>query len=150
MQRYKQEIGGQLPEGWLVGKESIMFLEPNGEANVIASSEPLGTGIDTKQYAELQGDLLRKDFEGYVYVETVFEQVEVWGGKQGYLRRFQWEPPDNVPVTQIQIYYVENGRGYTATATVPSKYEERFELQLRLILGALTIESQPTATPAGD
>jgi hypothetical protein len=137
MQRFKPQISCLLPDGWFA-KESITLLEPNGQANVIASSEPLGADIDTKHYAEVQGDLLRKDFPGYT--ETVFEPVEVWGGRQGYLRRFQWEPPDGVPVTQIQIYYAENGRGYTATATVPSEKKERLELQLRLILGNLIIQ----------
>ena len=41
---------------------------------------------------------------------------------------------------QIQLYYAENGRGYTATATTPSTQFERFELQFRQLLGGLALE----------
>jgi hypothetical protein len=138
MQSFKPRITSHLlPDGW-AAKESITLLEPNRKANVIASSEPLAAGIDTKSYADMQGDLLRSDFPGYT--ETLFEPTEVWNGRPGYIRRFQWEPPNVPPVTQIQIYYTENGQGFTATATVPSEDSEHFELQLRLILGGLTID----------
>ncbi len=137
MQRFKPRITSVAPDGWFI-KESITLLEPNGRANVIASSEPLDTSIDSRLYAEAQGDQLRKEFKGYI--ETIFEPTEVWNGRQGYMRRFQWEPEDSVPVTQIQIYFAENGRGYTATATVPSKESEQFELQLRMVLGGLMID----------
>ena len=62
------------------------------------------------------------------------------GGKSGYIRRFEWTPPDGVAVTQIQLYYAEEGRGYTATATTPSTQFERFEMQFRQLLGGLALD----------
>jgi hypothetical protein len=102
------------------------------------SSEPLDLDIDTQAYAQVQGDVLRDEFPGYR--EFVFEPTQIFGGRAGILRRFEWKPPDGEPVIQIQLYYVEHGRGYTATATTLAIYAKRFELDLRLVLGGLRID----------
>lgn len=137
MDRFKPQLTAPLPEGWFA-KESITLLAPDGKANVIASSEPLDQGIDTQRYAEVQGELLRKEFPGYR--EFAFEPTKMLGDRQGYIRRFEWTPPDGVAVTQIQLYYAENGRGYTATATTPTTDFERFEMQFRQLLGGLKLD----------
>ena len=77
------------------------------------------------------------EFPGYE--EKSFDRMEVFGGRPGYLRHFQWTPPDDVPVTQLQLYYVESGRGYTATATTPTDAFPARELLLRQILLGLRI-----------
>jgi hypothetical protein len=125
-------------EDWLA-KESHTVLAPSGQANVIASSEPLDPDVDVHQYADAQGSLLRTEFARYV--EQEFRPELVFGGRPGYLRRFSWTPPDGVPVTQIQVYYAENGRGYTATATTPTSSFEEYGDQLRQILGDMFIEA---------
>jgi hypothetical protein len=141
MSRFRPSLTAPLPEGWFA-KESITLLAPDGQANVIASSEPLAPDIDTAAYANVQGDLLTKEFPGYQ--EFSFEPTEIFGGnRQGFVRRFEWLPPDGVAVMQIQIYYAEPGRGYTATATTPSSEFERFELELRDVLEGLVVESAP-------
>lgn len=138
--RFKPKLSATLPEGWFV-KESITILAPDGQANVIASSEPLDPSINTKRYAEVQGELLSSEDEGFPgYREFQFGPTEVLEGRKGYMRRFEWIPPDGDPVTQIQLYYVDNGRGYTATATTPSANVQDFELVLRQLLGELRIE----------
>ncbi|MDT5009906.1 MAG: hypothetical protein QOH57_1523 [Mycobacterium sp.] len=123
MERVERRLSMPLLEGWFA-KESMTLLAPDGQANVIASSEPLDSGIDTQAYANVQGDLLRREFPGYV--EHSFEPFPAFG-RQGWLRVFQWAPPDGVRVTQMQMYFAENGRGYTATATTPSTQLARFE-----------------------
>jgi hypothetical protein len=137
VQRFKPQLTAPLPEGWFA-KESITLLAPDGQANIIASSEPLDPSIDTDRYSEVQGELLRKEFPGYR--EFAYEPAQMLGGRRGFIRRFEWTPPDGVPVTQIQLYYAENGRGYTATATTPSTAFERFELQFRQLLGGLQLD----------
>jgi hypothetical protein len=138
MARYRPTISASLPEGWFA-KESITLLAPDGMANVIASSEPLDEGIDTNEYAKVQGDLLTKEFPGYE--EFSFEETEAFGRGKGYLRRFAWLPPDGDPVVQLQLYYTEPGRGYTATATTPSTNFARFEFVLRDILEGLVVDA---------
>lgn len=133
---FQPQLTIPLFEGWLA-KESITILAPDGQANVIASSEPLDPSIDTSQYAQIQGDLLRKEFPGYQ--EHAFEPARILGGKNGYIRRFEWFPPDGVPVTQIQLYYAEQGRGYTATATTPTSQFGRFEVEFRQLLGGIAV-----------
>ena len=114
---HQNEITAAVPEGWFV-KESTTLIAPDGQANIIASSEPLDPSIDTNRYAEVQGELLRQEFPEYA--EQSFEQVEIFGDRVGYLRSFEWTPPDGVRVAQIQLYYAEANRGYTATATTPA------------------------------
>ncbi len=134
---FKPTITAVRPDGWFA-KESATVLSPDGQANVIASSEPLDRSIDTERYASVQGDLLRKEFPGYR--EFSFGPTPVFGGHQGFLRHFEWVPPDGVPVTQLQQYFARNGRGYSATATTSSARFVEIETRLRAILGGLRID----------
>jgi hypothetical protein len=138
MRRFRGDISGPVPQGWFA-KHSITLLSPDGQANVIASSEPLDPSVDTARYAQLQGDLLGKEFRGFV--EQEYREVELFGGRKGYLRAFEWRPPDGEPVTQIQIYHASGGRGFTATATTPSARFPEKEFLLRQIMADLVIET---------
>lgn len=135
--RFEPHLTAPLPAGWFA-KESLTLLSPDGQANLIVSSEPLDPSVDTTQYAAVQGDLLAREFPGYH--QLAFEPARMLGSRQGYIRRFEWRPPDGLPVTQLQQYYVESGRGYTATATVPSTLFERFEDQFLELLGGIRID----------
>jgi hypothetical protein len=137
MRRFRGEISGPVPQGWFA-KDSITLLSPDGQANVIASSEPLDPSIDTVRYAEVQGQVLNKEFPGFD--EREYGELEVFGGHTGYIRAFEWRPPDGEPVTQIQMYYASGGRGFTATATTPSAQFAGKEFLLRQILSDLVIE----------
>lgn len=132
--RFAGGLSLELPGGWFA-KESVTIISPDGQANLIASSEPLDHTINTADYARIQGDLLRKEFPGYI--EHAFVAARVFGGQPGFIRRFSWTPPDGVPVTQIQLYYAETGRGFTATATTPSAQFDRFESTFRQLLASL-------------
>jgi tetratricopeptide (TPR) repeat protein len=145
MRTFHPVLVGSLPGTWFA-KESMTLLAPDGQANVIASSEPLDETIDTHHYAEVQGDLLRNEFPGYD--ERRFEKKTMFGGREGYIREFEWTPPDGVPVTQIQLYYTEAERGFTATATTPSSHFPAVELELRQLLDALIIDQSSPDSPA--
>ena len=83
--------------------------------------------------------MLRDEFPGYQ--ELAFEETELFGGRRGYIRQFEWSPPDGVRVSQIQLYYTEDGRGYTATATTPKDNFPGVELVLRQLLSGLRIRA---------
>lgn len=138
-------IVGVNGDGWYF-KESFTYLSPDGEANIIASSEPVEADLDSDAYAGVQGELLQKEFPGYE--QYAFEPMLVFGDHSGYMRRFQWNPPNRDPVMQIQIYYASGGRGYTATATTSSGMYERFAGQLRAVLESLYIA--PPEAPPGE
>lgn len=133
---FRPELTAPVPENWFT-KGSTTLLAPDGQANVIASSEPLDPTMTVEMYAEVQGELLEREFPGYVLKS--YESVSVLGGLQGYIRHFEWTPPDGVTVTQIQIYYVQTGRGYTATATTPKEAFAERELVLREVLRGLRL-----------
>ena len=135
MDRFERRVSVPLLESWYA-KESVTLLAPDGQANVIASSEPLDPEIDTQTYADVQGDLLRREFPGYR--EQSFKPFPAFG-RQGFLRVFEWSPPDGVTVIQMQMYFVEDGRGYTATATTPATQFARFERIFGLILNDISI-----------
>ena len=131
-------LAAGVPSGWF-RKESLTILAPNGQGNVIFSCEPLSPEIDAFGYADVQGNLLRREFERYQ--EESFEPGLVFGDKSGYVRRFNWAPPDGVPVSQTQLYYAVPGRGFTATATAPgprgamSQQLEQILMSLRIVDG---------------
>jgi hypothetical protein len=99
------------------------LLAPDGQANVIVSREPLEPTLATEKYAEIQGQLLRREFPRFE--EFSFGPLHTSTGIV-LLRHFAWTPPDGVPVTQLQTYYVEAGTGFTSTATSPSSSFERY------------------------
>lgn len=136
MEPLVRRIGMGVPDGWHA-KESLTVVDPQGQANVIVSSEPLDASVDVREYAMEQGRILDREFVGYY--EESFEPAIVFGGRNGYIRRFGWSPSDGVPVRQIQVYAVEEGRGFTATATTPLNSFVHFEAQFSAIIGSLDI-----------
>jgi len=112
--RVSSSIGGEIPTGWL-WKETMTLLAPDGTSNVIASSEPLPDGVDAAAFARSQGELLYRTLPAYA--ELDFSPSAAFGTPDGFVRTFEWAPPEGQPVTQVQIYAVVGNRAYTATAT---------------------------------
>ena len=118
------------------------------QARVIASSESLPPGTTSERYAQHQGELLRQELQEYE--EVSFGATKLFGGRRGFLRRFRWTPPEHEEITQVQLYYVEVDRGYTATATTPSAIVASTEEVLLAILDGLAIERSATpGSPSG-
>jgi hypothetical protein len=141
MTEFRPEIVAAVPDGWFV-KGSTTLLAPDGQANVIASSEPLDPSIDSEQYATVQQELLKKEFPEFALKS--FERVTVLGDREGYVSTFEWTPPDSQRIAQAQLYYAENGRGYTATATTPAINLTALEPILHEVLRGLRLERNST------
>lgn len=92
----RRRLLAEPPPGWFV-KESLTLLAPDGQANVIISSEPLDRSLTTTEYADIQGGLLVREFPGFR--EHSYDLAVVFGVFPGYLREFSWLPPDGVEVT---------------------------------------------------
>lgn len=123
-----------LPAGWFL-KESLTLLSPDGASNVIVTAEPLDPTMTAERYAALQGARLVSEFPDYR--QASFEPCVAFGRMPGFIREFSWWPRDGVPVTQLQVYAAEGGRGFTGTATAPSTvYVERAALLRELLLSA--------------
>ena len=130
-------ISASLPSEW-DWKDSITLYHPSGQANVIFTTEPVPDDLDVGSYAEVQGKQLKDEFPGYD--EQAAGEGAVFGRDDGYIRRFTWAPLDGTPVAQTQFYFVEGGRGYTATATVSLRYLE-LEPEVLAVLSSLQIGS---------
>lgn len=136
--RTRSSIQLDLPAGWFF-KESYTLLAPDGQANVIASSEPLKPSMGAKEYAEAQGDLLQSGFNEYK--PHSLEPFFVHGvDGDAWLREFTWNPEGRDPVTQLQLYAVRPGRGFTVTATTPTADAERYYSILSDVLTSLVVE----------
>jgi hypothetical protein len=143
MERFITGMSVPLPDGWTV-EESLTLVHPQREANVIASTEPMDGAQTVKDYAVAQGEILRREFAGYQEV-SLEEFSHAFGRGSGWIRRFSWTPPDGVPIEQLQVYYTEAGRSFTATATAQASDFERLEPLLRDALQGLTITDQASS-----
>lgn len=133
----------ELPQTWHY-KESYTLLAPDGQANLIMSSEPLADEIDSDAYAHVQGEILGREFPDYA--EITFEPYVIEGlDGHGWIREFQWVPPDGAPVRQTQIYGVAFGRGYTATATSPVTEYERYRADMAALLSSIAVDVDKAA-----
>ena len=140
LSRFELTYSESLFDGWLA-KESLTLRAADGMANVIASSEPLDPATDSKAYAAAQDQVLG-ELPGFL--QHAFERREMFGDRRGFMRRFEWLEPDGVAIMQVQLYYADAGRGYTATATTPKSEFGRYEFTLEDVLESLVIK------PAGE
>lgn len=102
---------------------------------MIFSSEPVEEEMDTQALTELNGQLLLEEFPEFE--ELSLEPLYLPDERLAYVRDFTWNPPDGAPVRQSQLYYVEEERGYTATATTSIELFPRFEKVFQQIFGGL-------------
>jgi len=139
MTRFTPRLSLPLPDGWRA-REEITLVAPDGQANIVASSESVSADLTTREYAEAAGTTLASNqLPGFQ--EISFEPSELSDGREGWLRRFTWDPPDAPNVTQSQLYYVEGERGYTATATSVAGEAARYDLQLSQLLSGLLVRT---------
>ncbi|HKI66432.1 MAG TPA: DcrB-related protein [Solirubrobacterales bacterium] len=148
MQTARAELAATIPDDWR-WKESLTLLAGKDDANVMFSSEAVEPDVDAERYAVVQGEQLRSEFPGYRQI--AFEPMRIMGGRDGFMRRFEWKPPDGVEVTQIQMYWVESSRGYTATATTSTPNFHATEGVLVRILESLALDRTPSppTSPSG-
>lgn len=131
-------VAADVPAEWQ-WKESVTIVAPDQQTNVIASSEPMPAGMDLRGFADSQGELLRSQLPGFAEVDL--SPSPAFGQADGFVRTFQWNPPESLPVTQIQIYAVVSGRGYTATATATTDTFGAAKPALLALLASLTVRA---------
>ena len=85
---FRPRIAAAVPDDWFV-KESITLLAPDGQANIIASGEPLDDDLTSERYAQVQGELLVAEFPGYKQLS--FGPIELFEGRSGFVRKFELE-----------------------------------------------------------
>ena len=136
-ERFTWQFTTVMPPGWWAGGE-IRLIAPDGRGHLIVSREPVDQEMDAGRYARDRGDALIQSSAAYRELE--FAAVEMFGGRQGYLRRFEFAEPDGDLTTHIELYCVEGGRAYVATATMPSEDSGGYEQDMRLILSGLRFE----------
>jgi hypothetical protein len=56
------------------------------------------------------------------------------------IRRLEWVPPGGRRIAQLQIYRIEGGQAFVATATTRSESFEGVESELRNLLAGLLVE----------
>jgi hypothetical protein len=139
--RFNGSLSCAVPDGWSV-RDSLTILAPDGQANVIASSEPLDESLTTELYADGQGEQLRDEFSNFK--ELLYGPVKMLGGRDCYMRRFESTPTDHPSdrITQVQVYHAAAGRGYVLTATARSVGFEAIEPILSSLLQSVLIDRE--------
>ena len=84
------QVSIAVPVGWFY-KENFTLLAPDGEFNVILSSEPLDESITGEEYAHIQGELPEREFPGCS--EFSYEDFALGDEGVAKLRVFEWMPP---------------------------------------------------------
>ena len=107
---------------------------------MIVSVEPLAPDIDLSAYALRQAVLLQNEFPRYT--ELLLTEIMTPQGPLP-LRVFEWNPPNGVPVRQHQMYWVEPGLGYCATATAPATVADRHDDAFFAVLSGTRLGELP-------
>jgi hypothetical protein len=133
-------INFEVPDGWTY-KEQVTVAQANDadgvSANVIASSEPIDPEKSARDYADEMGERYEKEFPGYE--ELALEEIDIFGGTHGWLRRFAWEPEQGVRIDQLQAYYAADGRCYTAVASAGAGEFDEHKQRLVKVLNSFSV-----------
>lgn len=110
----------------------------DGKANVLSSSAPWDGDDDAEAYAKEIGSQYEEAFPGYRQLAS--EEITAFGGRSGWLRRFEHEPDPGRTIVQLQIYCIDAGRVYTATATASGEDFDAYQPELVSILTSVDID----------
>jgi hypothetical protein len=88
---------------------------PDQTSSIVCRTESVDPALGTWEFASTAMASIR-DRRFHRYRWTSFGVENVFGGRLGYVHRFQWSPPGS-HVRQIQASHVEGGRAFTATVT---------------------------------
>jgi hypothetical protein len=130
-----------LPESWTVtgeGEDSIDITAADSRAIVRVKIDYSFENDALRLAKETEKRMLRR-FNAYRQLSL--ESAQAFGNEQGYVRRFQWRNKEIAEdIILIQVYYVENGYGFTATAGARASNFEKLKPQLQQILDNLRIK----------
>lgn len=117
-------------------KEHITLRSRDGQANVIASVEPVDPTLGTAAFADAKGASLRglPDYSEQAYGPSV-----LFGDRDGMLRRFSWSGPHGRHTTHLQAYHARDGSGYRVTATARTEQFAAREGELRRVIADLRL-----------
>ena len=136
----KPRIEFKVPDGWAY-REQVTVTRTGDtagvSANVIASSEPIESGKTASDYAKAMGGQYEREFPGYA--ELAFEEIDIFGGTDGWLRQFSWEPEPGLRIDQMQAYYTIGDRSYMATASAEADDFDNCKESLVEILNSLSV-----------
>ncbi|NUT96362.1 MAG: hypothetical protein HOY78_30480 [Saccharothrix sp.] len=128
-------------------------MAPHGRANVIASSEPLDdSGLTAEDYARRQHLMLDSEFPEFRTTVDLMP-ISVQGAHgTAWFSEFTWTPENAEPVTQMQVYAVRPGRGYTATATAltadfEDNRDELFDMLMSMVIEGSAAGAGPSLVP---
>jgi hypothetical protein len=124
------------PPGWSF-RESLT-IHGDRETSVTAESDPADGRADSKHYADIHGSQYREELPNYK--ELSYRPANLLGGRNCWVRTFEWAVDGEDPVTEIQVDYVADGRRYSVTASTPSAHFAAVEHGLMTILERVLIE----------
>lgn len=130
-----EQLLARIPSSWndKTREGRIRIVEKRSGANLLGSSDRVSAYLDSQDIAEVNV----ADLTGFAgYEELEFRQVPVNRGGSAYVHRYRWES-DGLKVEQMQLYWVEQMRSYTLTASWAARDTKRLRPIFERMLSAL-------------
>ena len=139
LKQFRRLLVNHLPTGWKMVPDpfGITLASSSDEANLYGESVPLEEGLTAKEYAELYDEDFKKNFPRYR--QYAYHAVKLLQGRPGWVRRYGAEGEKGYEVS-IDLYYVEEGRGYVFVATANSERWPLFQRDFRKIFRTLGVK----------
>jgi hypothetical protein len=111
----------EAPTNWVVSSSpqfQAIFLGPTDQPirpNLIISIHPVNADVTPESVAETARQTQTSEYNGYeVLAEVNFSEYD----GQGVMRRYRWVNPNgDVPVVQVQAFFIHQAMLHTLTAT---------------------------------
>lgn len=139
LKEFRRLLVNHLPTGWKMVPDpfGITLASSADEAHVYGESIPLPPGMKVGEYARQYDQDFKENYPRFR--QYAFGPVALLGGRRGYVRRYGAEG-DKGYETSIDLYYVEDGRGYVFVATANAERWPLFQRDFRKLFRTLRVK----------
>jgi hypothetical protein len=134
--RFFSAISIVRPDGW-VASDSLELIAPDRRVHLRVSSEDLAVEDTLEDYVRRYASLMADRLPGYAAEHE--KAAKLFGGRDAVVCRYTWSPRDRPPITQVQAYCLEGGRGFVATVTMPQAFFAELEDVAMRLLGSIAL-----------
>lgn len=133
----------QRPEGWNQNTVHLILgpVADNIQHSIIVTVDE---DLDCKRledYAQMQVNALEQQLIGYRLLKR--EDISLLDGTPAHKIVFRWDPTDQFPIYQEQIYIFSDGMGYKITASFSRKTRKVYGRDIEKIMLSFRRQPQP-------
>lgn len=142
LKEFRRLLVNHLPPGWTNVPDpfGITLASPGEDAHVYGESVALPEGMDAEEYAHQYDEDFERNYPGFRQYE--FHAITMLGGRRGYVRRYGAKGDKFPYEISIDVYYVEQGRGYVFVLNSYAEGWPLFQRDFRKILRTLRVQPE--------